>query len=307
MLALRSTLVIDALDEAGLAAAARSAADAVTIDLGSPSVHGRRAQARAAAAQAIRAIAAADRPVHVRVSDARSGQLEGDLDAILSADGVAAEVGAHVAAIVLSGAELPQDVRDIDVAIRKREMRLGLAPGGIRLIPEIDSAAGLANLARTLDAVDRHSGVALAIDGLREDLRLGDATTLYEHAMADVALAARTAGVPWTLAITHHRPETSTLPARAQEFGAAGVTVHTEEEVAAINALFTPDAAEVAIARAMLAEWDRVRERGEWVGVVAGEMPEASTYDRLVDRRTVRRARALIAYADVIAAREAAR
>ena len=72
-----------------------------------------------------------------------------------------------------------------------------------------------------------------------------------------------------------------------------------------MNALFAPDALEIAVARTTLAEWERVRDRDEWVGVVAGELLEASTYDRLVDRRTVRRARALLAYADAIAARQA--
>lgn len=299
MLALRSTLVIDALDDAALSAAPRSAADAIAIDLASPAVHGDRARARANAKKRIRAIAEAGRPVHVRVSDTRSGELDADLDAV---------VGEHLAAIVLSGAEAPQDVRDIDVAVRKREMRLAIDPGRIRLIPEIDSAQGLANLVRILDAVDRHSAVALSIDGLRDDLRLGDrAATLYDHAMANLAVAAHTARLPWALAMTHHRPETAALPTRAHDFGAAGVTVRDESAVRGMNALFSPDPVEVAVARAMLMEWDRLRARGAWMGVVAGEMPEAATYDRLVDRRSVRRARALIALADAIAQREAAR
>ena len=298
MLALRSTLVIDGLDDAALAAAPRSAADAIAIDLASPAVHGDRARARANARRRIRAIAEAGRPVHVRISDTRSGEMDGDLDAVTSE---------YLAAIVLSGAELPQDVRDVDVAVRKREMRLAIDPGRIRLIAEIDSAEGLTHLARILNAVDRHGAVALSIDGLRDDLRLGDrAATLYDHAMADLAVAAHTAGLPWVLATTHHRPETASLPTRAHDFGAAGVTVRDESAVRGMNALFTPDPVEVVVARAMLVEWTRIRGCGGWVGVVAGEMPEAATYDRLVDRRTVRRARALVALADAIAQRAAA-
>lgn len=298
MLALRSTLVIDALDDAALAAAPRSAADAITIDLASPAVHGARAAGRANVKRRLRAIAEAGRPVHVRVSDTRSGELEADLDTI---------VGEHLAAIVIA-AEIPQDVRDADVAIRKREMRLAIDPGRIRLVPEIDAAEGLTRLARILDAVDRHGAVALSIDGLREDMRLGDrATALYDHAMADLAVAAHTARLPWVLALTHHRPETAGLPARAHEFGASGVTVHEEAAVRGMNALFSPDPVEVAMARETLMEWDRVRARDGWVGVVAGEVVESATYDRLVDRRSVRRARALVALADAIAAREAAR
>jgi citrate lyase subunit beta/citryl-CoA lyase len=301
MLALRSTLVIDALDEAALAAAAGSAADAVLINLASPGAHGQRVRARANAGHAIAAIAATGRPVHVRTSDTRSGELEADLDAILTA-----EAGAHLGAVVLSGTEIPQDARDADVAIRKREMHQGIDPGRIRLVPEIDSAEGLTHLARILAAVDRHSAIALSIDGLREDMGLGNrAGSLYDHAMADLAIAAHTARLPWIVSVLHHRPETADLARRAHDLGAAGAVVHDEDEARAMNALFAPDPVDVAVARATLAEWERLRARGEWVGVIAGEMPEAATYDRLVDRRTVRRARALLAYADAVAAREA--
>lgn len=298
MLALRSILLVSALDGPALAAAAASSADAVLIDLAAPAVHGRRAHARADVQEAIARIAAARRPVFVRISDTRSGQIEHDLDAVIAE---------QVTAIVLSGTEIPQDARDADVAIRKREMRRGLVPGQTRLIPEIDSAEGLTRLPRILDAVDRHSGLLLSIDGLRADMGLGNrAAALYDHAMADLAIAAHTARLPWALSVVHHRPETAGLAQRAHDLGAAGALVHDEDEAGAMNRLFAPDPVEVAVARATIAEWEHVRDRDEWVGVIAGEMPEAATYDRLVDRRTVRRARALLAYADAIAAREAA-
>jgi citrate lyase beta subunit len=135
-------LVIDGLDDAGLAAAPTTAADAIAIDLASPTVHADRARARTQAQRRLRAIAEAGRPVFVRVADQRSGETEADLDAV---------IGEHLTAIVLSGAAIPQDVRDADVAIRKREMRLSLTPGRVRLIPEIDSAEGLSHLRRMLD------------------------------------------------------------------------------------------------------------------------------------------------------------
>ncbi|MCB9484457.1 MAG: hypothetical protein H6675_10680 [Dehalococcoidia bacterium] len=71
-----------------------------------------------------------------------------------------------------------------------------------------------------------------------------------------------------------------------------------------MNSLFSPIASEVAIARAMAAEWDRVRKRGEVLGVVAGEAIEVPGYDRLVDRRTVRRAQAVLELVAAIEERE---
>ena len=279
MLALRSTLIIDATDEAALRAAVGSAADAVAIDLASVASHGDRARARALASRHAKAIAAAGRPVYARVSAPRTGELDADLDAVVTAG---------IAAVLLAGVEAPQEVRDLDVATRKREMRGGLEPGSIRLIAEIDSAAGLAALPRIIDAVDRHDAIALATDALAIDL--GAAT--IAHAMGAASLAAHAVRLPWILEGSEGDPALAT---RAHEFAAAGVTVRAEAAVLGMNALFALDAAAVAEARAMLAEWERLRRRDAWVGVVGG---------RLVDRRAVRGARALVAHADAIAARE---
>lgn len=302
MLALRSTLVIDALDEGALKAAARSAADAVLIDLAHPSLHGQREQARGSAARHARAIAKTGRPVLVRISDSRSGEMEADVAAMVQAS----RSGGGLSGVVISGVEEPQDARDADVLVRKYEMRSKLVPGEIDLLPEIDSAEGLVALHQILLSVDRLRAIVLSVDGLRRDLRLGaGANALYDHAMAEVAIAADSARMPWLVHVAHHRPGVEVIPTRAHEFGAAGVTVHNEGEARGMNSLFMPDPSEVTIARAMVAEWERVRKRGGRLGVVAGEVVEAPGYDRLVDRRTVRRARVLLELADAIGQREA--
>lgn len=284
MLALRSTLVIDALDEPGLRAAVRSAADAVTIDLASTAAHADRGRARALAGRHAAAIAGAGRPVFVRVSDARSGELEADLDAVVTAG---------IAGLILSGAEAPQDVRDIDVAARKREMRGGLEPGGIRLIAEIDSAAGLLALPRIIEAVDRHDAVALNTEAISAEFGASQGgAAMLDHAMGTVAIAAHAARLPWILM------GREALATRAHDFGAAGVRVGSESAVLGMNALFDLDPTKVADARAILVEWERMRRRKAMVSVVAGVRG-----GQLVDRRSVRAARALVERADAIEAR----
>lgn len=290
MLAVRTTLVISGLDEAPYLAARTTAADAVTLDLAAPAVHGTRAAARKLAAKHSRAIAAAGRAVHVRLSDTRSGELDAD---------AAATVSASLTAVVLSGAEIAQDARDADVAIRKQEMRRDLTPGSIRLIVEIDSAAGLRALPAILRAVDRHSAVALNLDALREDLLLPEgARTPLDHAMWEVAIAARDGGLPWTIHAMASSPgERSAIATRAHEYGAAGAAVGSDAEARGLNALFTPSPETVAAAQRAVEEWERLHGRGHAVGVSDGA---------LVDRRRVRRARALIALAEAIERRERA-
>jgi len=286
MLALRSILVIAGADEAAYAAAATTAADAVLFDLAAPHVAREREAARRLVAQQAPAVARARRGVIVRLGDTRSQELEADVEAV---------VGSAIGATILSGAEQPQDVRDADVALRKREMRRGIAPGTIRLIPEIDSALGLRSLPAMLEAVDRHGAVALDAGALLARLRIprtgappatGARAALEEHAMADVALAAGA----------------TALATRAHDLGAAGVTVASDAEARGMNALFAPDPAERAIARATVEEWERLRGRGRWLGAV-GKGSEA----RSVDRRNVRLARAFLAQAEAIDRREAAR
>ncbi len=297
MLALRSILMIDALDDGALKAAAASAADAVLIDLAHPSLHGQRDEARRLARRHVQAVGKMGRPVLVRVSDTRSGEMAADVEAV---------VGPSLTGVVVSSVEEAQDLRDADVLVRKFEMRSKRAPGEVDLLPELDSAEGLVALSRILVATDRARAVVLSIDGLRRDLRLGSgAGALYQHAMSEVAIQADAARLPWVVHVQHHRPGAERFPALAHDFGAAGVTVHNEGEARGMNSLFAPGPSEVAIARAMVAEWDRVRKRGQVLGVIAGELIEAPAYDRLVDRRTVRRARVLLELVEAITRRDA--
>lgn len=291
MLALRTNLTIAGADDAPYLAARGTAADSVTIDLATPATAGGRETARQTAARHIRRIAATGRGVHVRVSDTRSDELEADLAAV---------TGPALQAVLLSGAEIAQDVRDADVAIRRQEMRRKVEPGTVRLIPEIDSAAGLAELPRMLSAVDRHEAVALNAGALARDLGLSDTQpSLLEHAMAGVALAARAAGLPWLLLDAQSPPGArSALATLAQRLGAAGAYVASEAEARGFNELFTPPQHELETAQHAIEQWQRIRKAGDWSGVADGE---------LVDRRTVRRARALVALDEAIRRRERAR
>jgi len=294
MLALRSNLLLRGSHSPLHEATASTAADAVTFDLAAGETHAERGGLRAATAKLLPGVASTGRGAHVRVADTRSGELGADLDAVVSPS---------LHAVLLSGVELPQDVRDADVAIRRREMGAGIEPGTVRLIPEIDSAAGIRALGTILGAVDRHSGVALNIELLAWDLGLSAHVTatmpVLEHAMAEVALSARAADVPWVLLAPHTDPGVrAPLANRAHALGAAGAYIRSEAEAAGYNQLFAPAHERVQEARAMVEEWERLRANGQQVGAIG---------DTVVDRRTVRRARALLETAEAIRRRSRAR
>ena len=69
----------------------------------------------------------------------------------------------YFAGLVVEGVEVPQDVRDIDVALRKYEGALNLQPGVIILFPEISSVEGLTALGGILDSVDRIGAMFITV------------------------------------------------------------------------------------------------------------------------------------------------
>lgn len=294
MLALRSLLTIAGTDREAMAAADTSAADAVVLDLASPHPARDRRAARAAVTEAVAALGAAQRTVLVRVSAASTEELAADIEAA---------VQPALAAVVLAGTEAPQDARDADVLLRKYELRHEMTPGAVRLIAEVDSAAGLQVLPAILEAVDRHEAVALNPARMHSDLGLGRGLhDTHDHTMAMVAVAARTTELPWVLG--SFGDDAGFIEAtRAHEFGAAGATIRTESSARGMNSLFAPNAADVAAARAVLREWKRLRADGDSSGVVLiGD--EVHPRTELVDRRAMRAAQFVVARADAVAARE---
>jgi citrate lyase beta subunit len=170
----------------------------------------------------------------VRVANPRAGRLRAELEAALSED---------VAAVLLAETRLPQDLRDADVELRRQELQLGLTPGRFRLIPEVGSAAALARLAQLLAAVDRLASVGVDLEAVANDLGAPDATAaaLQQPLLAQIAVTATAARVPWTVAATGFSAgDRAALASRARALGAAGVYVASEAEVAGLNALFAP-------------------------------------------------------------------
>jgi len=293
MLALRSLLMVAASDAAAIAGARSTAADAVVLDLATLALHAERGAARAMLGEAIDAIGVTGRPVVVRVSSSSSGELAADIEAA---------VRPALAAVVLAGTEVPQDARDADVLLRKFELAQEMEPGAVRLIPEIDSAAGLQALPVILEAVDRHEAVAINPARMHRDLGLGHGLNdVHDHTMAMVAIAARAAELPWI--VGGFEGNGGFIEAtRAHEFGAAGVTIQSEASARGVNSLFMPGTGEIVTAGAVLLEWERLSADGTGSGVVmVGD--EVDPQPELVDRRAMRAARQLVARADAIEAR----
>ena len=191
-----------------------------------------RADAVTAGIENVGTAAATGAEIHVRVASPRAERLREDLETA---------VGAGAAAILLAETLVPQDLRDADIELRRQELHHDLVPGQVGLIPEIGSAAALARLPQLLAAVDRLVSVGVDLAGVADDLGAPNPTAaaVQQPLLAQIAVTATAAGVPWTVAgMGFSAGQRAALASRARALGAAGVYVTSEAEVAGMNTLF---------------------------------------------------------------------
>ena len=191
-----------------------------------------RADAVTAGIENVGTAAATGVELHVRVASPRAERLREDLETA---------VGAGAAAILLAETLVPQDLRDADIELRRQELHHDLVPGQVGLIPEIGSAAALARLPQLLAAVDRLVSVGVDLAGVASDLGAPNPTAaaVQQPLLAQIAVTAAAAGVPWTVAgMGFSAGQRAALASRARALGAAGVYVTSEAEVAGMNTLF---------------------------------------------------------------------
>ena len=191
-----------------------------------------RADAVTAGIENVGTAAATGAELHVRVASPRAERLREDLETA---------VGAGAAAVLLAETLVPQDLRDADIELRRQELHHDLVPGQVGLIPEIGSAAALARLPQLLAAVDRLVSVGVDLAGVADDLGAPNPTAaaVQQPLLAQIAVTATAAGVPWTVAgMGFSAGQRAALASRARALGAAGVYVTSEAEVAGMNTLF---------------------------------------------------------------------
>ncbi|MFJ4188887.1 HpcH/HpaI aldolase/citrate lyase family protein [Kitasatospora sp. NPDC089509] len=244
-------------------------ADAVVIDLEDAVAPARKEYARRSAAAFLRE----QRPhgVHVRINPLADGGRE-DLAAL-----------AGLAGEGLAGLRLPK----VESARQVRAVA-GAAPG-VGLWPTVESALGLEHAYRIATAHPRVRGLLYGTGDLAADLATTDPDVLAACAVR-VLVAARAAGLPRPPLSVHpdlHDPAGLAADTRrGRERGFHGRSVIHPAHVPVVHAVFAPTAAELAAARAVVAD-------AEARGTGARTGPDG----RFTDAAVVRRARAVLAAA----------
>lgn len=232
-------------------------ADAVLLDLEDAVPPSEKVATRAATVAAMRAPRKARG--YVRVNG---------LDTEWCAGDVAAVVGPWVDGIVLPKVESAEQVREICALIATAEGGAGLPPGTLELMAIVETARGI-EFAHEIAAADRRlARLAFGGGDYTSDLDLEwthDEREL-DYARARLTHASRVAGIEppvdtVMIAVKDlERFRQSTINGR--RMGLYGKLCIHPDQVAPCNALFTPDAAQVAHARAVVEAFEKAEAAG---------------------------------------------
>ena len=221
---------------------------------------------------------------YVRIRRALTDEGVSDLDAIVRPGlaGIMAPKVARADEVEWLSGEL--DARERDAKIRH---------GTIRIIPSIESAAALIEAPRIARAADRVIGLAFGSEDFASDLGLptkreGEAAD-FLYARSATVVAAVSAG---KLAFDGIWPDIKNAVGlradslRARRLGFAGKTLIHPDQVAVVNEVFSPSAAEVEGARRVVRAFDEALARGDGAVALDGQMLDAPVVGRA--RRVLR-------------------
>lgn len=221
---------------------------------------------------------------YVRIRRALSDDGAADLDAIVQSG-----LGGIMAPKVARADEVEWLAGELDV----RERDANIPRGTIRIIPSIETAAALLEAPRIARAADRVIGLAFGSEDFALDLGLptkreGEAADLI-YARSAVVVSAASAGKLAFDGIWPDIEDAAGLRAdslRARRLGFSGKTLIHPSQVAVVNEVFSPTAAEVEEATRVVRAFDEALGRGHGAVALDGRMLDAPVVDRA--RRVLR-------------------
>jgi len=254
----RSVLYLPANRESAIAKARTLASDCVILDLEDAVQPAAKAQARAAAVAAAQAGGWGRRELLLRVNGMTTAQAPADF---------AAAAGAGFAAIVVPKVE---SVGEAQAAVA--------AAAGVPVWAMIETPRGVL-AAADIAAVPGVAALVAGMADLAKDLRCRPdaARTPLLYALSAIVLAARAGGVLVFDGVFTNLQDSEGFAAEARQalmLGFDGKTLIHPSQIDPCNAVFSPGAAEVAEAQALVAAYDAGLASGAGVTTYKGKMVE---------------------------------
>lgn len=232
----RSWLIVPAAQPAAVAAAARSGADVLVLDLVEFVAVRDRDTARAGLPAAVQTVAAGGAAVFVQTTP---GQAMADL---------MAAVMPGVAGVVLARAESPEEIAAVAGLLQRLEHERGLVAGSLRIVAALETAAGNERAHAIAQSDPRILGLTLGRADLVMDLRAepsGELHLLPYLMQRLVLIAGATGKIPLGAWWRHPdrgllaTPEATRLAGeRGRAIGYRGALCIEPAQVAALNAAY---------------------------------------------------------------------
>lgn len=203
-----------------------------------------------------------------------------------------------VCGVRIGKAESLAELQAADNELAAVEARNGLAVGALRIVPTIESAAGLVNAA----AMARHPrveafsfGAADFVKDIRAEVDEQETQTLF--ARSQLVVVSRAAGLnPPIAAVYTQLKDMEGLRASSEaqrRLGFFGRSCIHPAQLPIVHEVFTPKTATVAEARAIVAAFEQAQSSGAAVATLAS--------GQFVDAPIVERARAVLSLAEAFA------
>jgi citrate lyase beta subunit len=289
-----TTLFVPASRPEMIAKAAASAADAVCIDLEDSVAFADKAPARDNVVQALTALDFGRRTRVVRINAVDTQFAYRDLVDVLES------AGDRVDLIMLPKAGAARDVEFVDTMLGQIEQGIGLTRR-IGLEAQIESAQGFVNIREIAGASPRLAALIFGQGDYSASMRMpaGSIGELdandeaypghrYHAVMHAIVAAARATGLRCMDGPFAAYQDTTGLERAcriARGLGFDGKQCIHPAQLATVNAVFAPSAAEIASAEALVASYDAAVDAGQGAATHEGKM---------IDAASVRMARALL-------------
>ncbi len=232
-------------------------ADQVILDLEDAVAKAEKVATRALVAEALK------RPrrggAYIRVNAFNTEFCYGDAVAV---------VGPGLDGIILPMVESREQIVAFDWLVGALERERGLPPGGVDIIPIIETAKGIANARAIAAAGTRVKRMAFGAGDYTLDVNMEWtlAESELEHARAEMVVASRAAGLEAPIdTVWVHIKDLDGLASsakRARQLGFQGKMCIYPPQVERVNAAFTPTETEIAFARRVVAAFEQAEREG---------------------------------------------
>ena len=280
----RSLLFVPGNQERMLTKAATFNPDVFIPDMEDSVASDNKTEARSIVSNHIQLLAAGERLVIPRLNALDTGLLEEDLDSVIKTE---------VFGISVGKIQNVDDVDHIDQLMGEAELKANLKKGTLRLLPWIETAAGVLNAYGILSRSTRICAAAFGAEDYTNDMgieRRGDNDEIT-YAKNHVAIAARAAGVPALDTPFFAFRDLDALRRDADDSRAIGYkgkfAIHPNQ-INIINECFSPSKEEIKHATDVIKAFEEASARGRGSTSLDGSV---------VDVPVVKRAQGLLAAA----------